>query len=209
MQALANAVAGLALAAVGGGAPAITLNGVAIDGVTNQRIENCTVIIDARGNIQIEAKGYAVRTAPPADPAQAPRPPSAPPAPVAPDASSADLLTHRYFLVSEQTRADGTQYDIEVFINSKWIRKIKSDDDQVIAEVTKHLRRGPNKVVLVATKRAGAERRSSSEDVVFKVTLGEGNVSGDSVTIDQPLVQMRRSAAESENFTQEYDLLAR
>ncbi|HEY6099344.1 MAG TPA: hypothetical protein VIW03_07935, partial [Anaeromyxobacter sp.] len=56
---LAAAVASVAGAADRG--PSVTLNGVAIDGVTSQKFENCTVTIDAQGNIHIEAKGYAVK----------------------------------------------------------------------------------------------------------------------------------------------------
>ena len=42
-------------------APSVTLNGVNIDGVTGQKFENCTVVIDEQGNVHIEAKGYAVK----------------------------------------------------------------------------------------------------------------------------------------------------
>ncbi|HEX9049560.1 MAG TPA: hypothetical protein VF841_03420, partial [Anaeromyxobacter sp.] len=63
MRPLASIVA---LALTGGAVPAsaasITLNGVNIDGVTSQRFENCTVTIDAQGDVHIEAKGYAVKT---------------------------------------------------------------------------------------------------------------------------------------------------
>ena len=33
-----------------------------IDGVTDQRFENATVVIDAQGNVDIQVKGYAVKT---------------------------------------------------------------------------------------------------------------------------------------------------
>ena len=92
MRALALLLAaGLAGAATpAAGAPSVTLNGVNIDGVTGQRFENCTVVIDEQGNVHIEAKGYAVKGAaaepprppPPAgagaSPAQQPRPPPPP-----------------------------------------------------------------------------------------------------------------------------------
>ncbi|HET9552592.1 MAG TPA: hypothetical protein VFP50_06445, partial [Anaeromyxobacteraceae bacterium] len=65
MRALALALAAAALAAAPPAlaGPTITLNGVAIDGVTGQRFENATVVIDAAGNVHIEAKGYAVKGA--------------------------------------------------------------------------------------------------------------------------------------------------
>ena len=39
-------------------AVAVSLNGVNVDGITNQRFENCTVVVDEFGNINIVAKGY-------------------------------------------------------------------------------------------------------------------------------------------------------
>src|SRR5512138_1711626 len=53
------AAAGVAVPAAAG--PSVTLNGVNIDGVTSQKFENCTVTIDAQGDVHIEAKGYAVK----------------------------------------------------------------------------------------------------------------------------------------------------
>jgi hypothetical protein len=196
-------------------APKISLNGINIDGVTNQRFESCNVTIDAQGNVNIEARGYAVRhgqpgTAGAAAPlaavplAAAPAPAAAPPANPA-----SEKLTRRYFLATEQSRVDGTQFDIAVFVNAKWIRELKSSEDQVVAEVTKYLRPGVNKVVLAATKRISGERKSTSKDVSFKVVIGEGNAGGDHVMIDNPLVELKRTAAEAEDVTEEFTLVAR
>lgn len=196
--------------------PRISLNGVAIDGVTNQRFDGCTVIIDAQGNVDIEARGYAVRQAQPAGtpapavPLAAAAPPPAAPAAPPPVASPVpEKLTRRYFLATEQTRADGTQFDIAVFVNAKWIRELRSSEDQVVTEVTKYLRPGVNRVVLAATKRIAGERKSTSKDVAFKVIIGEGNAGGDHVMIDNPLVEMKRTAAETEDITEEFNLVAR
>src|SRR5512139_2772663 len=124
MRALALALAALAAPPASAPGPRVSLNGVSIDGVTNQRFENCTVTIDAQGNVNIEAKGYTVRPASGAgapalkavplapSPAPAAAPANGPPAPAA-----QEKLTRRYFLVTEQTRPDGTQFDIAVFIN--------------------------------------------------------------------------------------------
>lgn len=203
--------------------PRISLNGIAIDGVTNQRFENCNVTIDGHGNVNIEARGYAVRHGQPgtagADaPLQAvplaavPPPAAAPPAPppTAPAANAApEKLTRRYFLATEQSRVDGTQFDIAVFVNAKWIRELKSSEDQVVTEVTKYLRPGVNNVVLAATKRISGERKSTSKDVAFRVIIGEGNAGGDHVMIDNPLVEMKRTAAETEDVTEAFTFVAR
>ncbi|HEY6106408.1 MAG TPA: hypothetical protein VIV59_10525 [Anaeromyxobacteraceae bacterium] len=213
MRALAIALAALAAPPAPAPGPKVSLNGINIDGATNQRFENCTVTIDASGNVNIEAKGYTVRPASgaaapalkavPLAPAPAPPPAAGPAAPAAPE-----KLVRRYFLVTEQTRPDGTQFDIAVFINAKWIRELKSQEDQVVVEVTRYLRPGPNKVTLAATKRPG-ERRSTSPDVIYRVVIGEGDQGGDHVRIDSPLVDARRTAAEARDVTEEFTLVAR
>ncbi|HET6923378.1 MAG TPA: hypothetical protein VFI16_09540 [Anaeromyxobacteraceae bacterium] len=214
MRALALALALAAPPAPAPG-PKVSLNGINIDGVANQRFENCTVTIDASGNVNIEAKGYTVRPAgggaAPALKAVplAPAPPPASPPAAGPAAPAApEKLSRRYFLVTEQTRPDGTQFDIAVFINAKWIRELKSQEGQVVAEVTRYLRLGPNKVTLAATKRPG-ERKSTSPDVVYRVVIGEGDQGGDHVRIDSPMVDARRTAAEAGDVTEEFTLVAR
>jgi hypothetical protein len=210
---LAAAVASIAGAAEG--SPSVTLNGVAIDGVTAQRFENCTVVIDERGNIHIEAKGYAVRGG--AAGSAAPGPPATPAETqaAARRTAAADVrpgppgkLTHRYFLATDHG-APGTQYDLAIFINAQWIREVKAAEPQVVMEITKYLRPGPNKVTLVATKHISGERLSYAKDVQLKVVVGEGDVGGDHVMIDRPLLETARSAAEIEDRTEEFVVEAR
>jgi hypothetical protein len=202
--ALALAAVTLASAAPAAAGPSITLNGVAIDGATDQRIENATVVIDAQGNVHIEAKGYAVQAA--GDPT------ALGPAPLSAGATEAGAaparLTRRYFLATEHTQP-GTQYDLAIFINAQWIREVKASEPQVVMEITRYLRPGQNKVVLAPTKRIQGERLSASRDVALKVVIGEGNVGGDHVMIDNPLVELTRTAAELEDRTEEHVLVAR
>ena len=198
-------------------APVVTLNGVNIAGVVNQRFENVTVVIDAQGNLDIQAKGYAARVAGSAAPAAAagntgaPVPPVPGPAATAPPAVASSgpagtgLPARRYFLATEQSQPDGTQYDVEVFINASWIRVIKSADPQVVTEITRFLRPGSNKVTLSCAKRLqGAERRNYGADVTLKVVIGAGNIGGDHVMIDEPLATMTRTAAEVEDKVEEF-----
>lgn len=227
--ALASSLIGLLAAGPALAGPGVTLNGVSIDGVTDQRFENATVVIDGSGNVHITARGYAVKgeaspaparangaAAPPAAtagsttlaaPAQAAATPNAP---TPPAATTPAKLTRRYFLATEQTQPDGTQYDVEVFINSSWIRVLRSADPPWVGEITRFLRPGGNKVTLVATKKiAGVERRHYTRDVALRVVIGEGNVGGDHVMIDEPLVLMTRTADEVDDRTEEYTVEAR
>ncbi len=61
----------------------------------------------------------------------------------------------------------------------------------------------------VATKHIQGERLSYSKDVQLKVVIGEGNVGGDHVMIDVPLVETARNAAEIEDRTEEFVVEAR
>src|SRR5512133_823644 len=99
MRALALLLAaGLAGAATpAAGAPSVTLNGVNIDGVTGQRFENCTVVIDERGNVHITAKGYAVKPLG-EDGATRPGPRTAADARATP---AQGKLSRRYFIATE------------------------------------------------------------------------------------------------------------
>ncbi len=218
MRPLASIVA---LALAGGAVPAsaasVTLNGVNIDGVTNQRFENCTVSIDAQGNVHIQARGYAVRTS-----ADEPRmPPIEPqsagsgggisaraPASAAPATGAQGKVTRRYFLATEQT-PPGPQYDLGIFINAQWIREVKANEPSAVLEITKYLHPGPNRLTLAATKRLGGERLAFTKDVALKVVVGEGNIGGDHVMIDVPLVETSRNAAEMDDRTEEFVIDAR
>ena len=105
---------------------------------SSQRIENATVVIDAQGNVHIEAKGYAVHAA--GDPA-ALGPASRPAGSTETGAASPARLTRRYFLATEHSQP-GTQYDLAIFINAQWIREVKASEPQVVMEITRYLRPG-------------------------------------------------------------------
>jgi hypothetical protein len=213
MRPLAPCLAAALLVAGGRAAaalPSVTLNGVAIDGVTSQRFESCTVEIDERGNIHIHAKGYAVKGA------EQPRPAGSPGlagagvglAGRAGATGTAPQVTRRYFIVTEQT-PPGTQYDLGVFINTQWIRDVKASELQAVMEITRYLRPGANKITLAATKRIAGERLAFTRDVALKVVVGEGNVGADHVVIDVPLLETARTAAELDDRTEEFVIDAR
>ncbi|HEY1098738.1 MAG TPA: hypothetical protein VGF99_07410, partial [Myxococcota bacterium] len=106
----------------------VFLNGVNIDGVTGQSFENCAVQIDEKGNIHITAKGYEIHAVQP----KAPTPPAPPPPPP---------VTKSYFLIAE-TAAGDSQYDVDVFINSVFVKRVLSTDKQITIEVSKYLVKG-------------------------------------------------------------------
>ncbi|MFZ5469268.1 MAG: hypothetical protein ACOZIN_07480 [Myxococcota bacterium] len=177
-------------------AGSVYLNGVNIDGVTNQKFDKATVRIDEKGNVHIDAPGYAVKAV-----EGGKRPNDS--------ASGPAQLTRRYWLVTEQTVPGMTEFDIDVYVNAKWIRKLHNNDEQIIAEVTKYLVPGKNTVLLTATKTATGARKSFSREHVFRVIIGEGNVGGDNVMIDNPIVKFERTAADASDLSQEFVLTTR
>ncbi|MCY1042822.1 hypothetical protein OV208_15995 [Corallococcus sp. bb12-1] len=205
-------------------AGSVFLNGVNIDGVKGQRFEKATVRIDAEGNVHIDAPGYAARvtTVTPTPAPAAKPPPTAPPpaagpldagvvtAPV-PAAATAPVpgrITQRYWLVTEQTTPGMTDFDIDVYVNSRWVRRLRNNEEQVAQDITRELRPGANAVTLIARKAQGS-RRSTSASNVFKVIIGEGNEGGGNVMIDTPLIRFQKTAADAQDSTEEFTLTTR
>ncbi|ATB26657.1 hypothetical protein [Melittangium boletus] len=203
-------------------AASVFLNGVRIDGLTNQTFEKVSSVrIDEQGNVHIQAPGYSVKMAPASAPAPAPVVPATPPAPPTPapvatpppapapvDSASA-RLTKRYWLVTEQSVTGMSGFDIDLFINSVWVRKLRNGEEQVITELTRYLKPGKNTLLFMAHKVASPPRRSESAQHVFKVIIGEGNEGGGKVMIDSPLIRFQRSSAEAEDVSEEFSLITR
>jgi hypothetical protein len=178
----------------------VYLNGVNIDGLRGQKFEKCKAVrIDDRGDVYLECAGYQVEQPAAAAPA---------PAPLIPSALAA-AMTKRYWLVSEEKDSASAQYDVDVFVNAKFIRRIKAGEPQVVLEITRHLHPGTNKVLFAASKRAEAGRKSVSPASFVKLVVGEGNEGGNTVTIDNPLIESKRTAAETDNVNEEFTLQGR
>ena len=185
----------------------IFLNGVNIDGVRGQTFEKCrTVRVDERGDVHLDCPGYQVEGAAPAAKGAAPAAatPAAPAAPATPG-----VITKHYFLVTEQNEQGAAQYDLDLFINSKWVRKFRAGEDQVVMELTKLLQPGTNKLIFAATKHLEAGRRSASPSTFIRVVVGEGESGGGNVMIDNPLLECKRTAAEIDNVNEEFTIQAR
>jgi hypothetical protein len=171
----------------------VYLNGVKLDSsvvITSQTFPACEVQIDGKGDVYITAKGFKIE-------ARA----TASDAPAAPAAPAAATLSKRYWLISKQPRKGMAQYDVDVFLNGKLVKRVRAQDDPVILDVTKNVRPGPNEVKLVAVKNMGDKRLSSSPTDTLEVVLGEGVVGGGTVSITRTVVTYVRTAQETKSFS--------
>lgn len=176
-------------------AKGVFLNGVNIDGVTDQKFDNVTVVIDAEGNVLITAKGYEVKTQ---DTGVKPKPPTA-----------AGPVSKKYLLYAEASAPGMIQYDVDVFVNSVWVKRISDDERQTNFDITPHMRKGKNVIHFTATKNIGQGRRSTSPANTLRVIVGEGNIGGDTVMIDNTIVDYVRNAGEIRNFSNDYEVTGR
>lgn len=176
----------------------VYVNGVSVDGLTNHTFEKVTVRLDERGNVQIDAPGYSVKKVNLSGTTEKPRQPES-------------AITQKYFLVTEQTPAGMTEYEVDLFLNGKFMRTLKSGDDQLVTDITKQLKPGQNLVIVQAKKRYAdpSSPKSMSRSHVFRVIIGEGNTSSDQVTIEKQLVTFTRTAADTTDVTQEFSFTTR
>lgn len=177
-------------------AGSIYLNGVRIDGVTNQKFDKVNVSIDDSGNVFIEAPGYNVRQVEGGTPGETRKEPPG-------------SLTKKYFLVTEQAQPGMTEFDVDVYVNSKWLRKLRNGDDQIVTDITKSLTPGKNTLLFIAKKLGGTSRKSYSKEHFFRLIIGEGQMTGDHVMIDNPVVKWELTAADSADVTKEFTLTTR
>lgn len=170
-------------------AGSVFLNGVNVDGLTDQSFEKVNVRLDEKGNVHIDAPGYSATVVQPGKKAQA--------------------ITRRYWLATEEPTPGMAEYEIDIYVNSKWLRRVKSGEDQVVADITKHLKPGKNSIVMTARKSAGEARRSVADRHYLRVIIGEGSANSEQVTIEKSLAQFTRTAAETKDFSEEFVIQTR
>ncbi len=187
----------LLLVAATAQAAEVFINGVNVAGLTGQTFEKVNVRLDEKGNVYIDAPGYTVKRVAVAETKEAP-PPEA-------------TITKKYFLVTEQNAQGLSEYDVDVFLNGKFLRTVSSTEPQLVTEVTKSLRPGRNVVQLQAKKKLETkdQPKSTSKANLFRVILGEGDTNHDQVVIDKQLITFTRTAADQGDVTQEFAFTTR
>jgi len=171
------------------GAVEVFFNGVRVTGLKDQTFQGCTVQFDSSGQVHITAQGYTVKQVEAADSGEATRSArrGSEPQPAAPQ--------KRYFLVSAFAKQGFAQFDVDVYLNGKWLRKVRNSEGQVILDITDKLRPGKTLVQFAATKNlGGGPRLASSAEHYLKVLVGEGTAGGGTVAITRTLVEFSATA---------------
>jgi hypothetical protein len=102
-----------------------------------------------------------------------------------------------------------TEFDIDVYLNAKWLMTLKNNTNQEVIDITRHLVPGKNTVTFEAKKVISGARKSFSSEHHFTVIIGEGNEASGNVMIDNPLVTFKRTAADNESISKDYPLSTR
>lgn len=168
----------------------VYFNGVRVSGLKNQSFRNCGVRFDASGNVYITAKGYTVKRKDQSGSSGT--------------VSSTPITARQYYIYSRAPRAGYAQYDVDIYLNGKWVRKVRNRESQVVVDITRKLKPGRNVVHFAATKNYdGKSRRSTSASDYLQVFIGIGNKGGGTVNITSTLAEFKATAATTKNFGQE------
>ena len=117
-------------------------------------------------------------------------------------------MIKRYWLVTQSNAPQLVQWRVEVIINGKLIKTIKSEENFYPFEITKYLHPGRNSIIFNAIKDLTGGRRSTSHKHWYQIIIGEGHPEGGTVIIDNPNISFTLTAAETENKHREFILNA-
>ena len=179
------------------GERSLYLNGVLINGVTSQTFSNAKVRIDSLGNVHISAKGYDIQRV-----EETPGADNGSPSPKA-AAAPANAKATRYWLKSTKTLPGSTRFDVQVYLNGRLIRVVRSSDAPLLYEVTQHLKVGKNILYLKATKNVSQPLTNSKDDDQFQLSLERGKLSQGRVVLEKRIVSYTRLARDSGSHADE------
>jgi hypothetical protein len=165
----------------------VYLNGVKVNNtLSNQRFDKAEVVFDARGDVYITVPGVKVFTE------DAARSQQALPA----------IPAKTWWLVAQQSAPGMTQYDIEVHVNGKLVKRVKNDEPQEVIDLASFLKPGQNEVSFTAIKDLAQTRRSFDAAHTFEIVIGQGAEQGpQGLVISSVAARYRRSAADVDNHT--------
>jgi len=185
------------LAATAGEASAgrkVFLNGIDLENVDvgKRAFDAAKIEFDADGNVHITVRGFDIE-------ARAAGKGKG-------KAAAAAAPAGRYFVAHTRSKEGSTQYDVEVWVNGKRARSLRSDDEDAVVEITRFLRAGRNQVKIVAVKNLGkaGKRRSFSPEHKAGIVIGEGTVGDGVVTLRKTVAQWECNASQSGKLAETY-----
>jgi len=187
----------LAAGAVGGAESGftVTINGVDVTGLVNQKFENCIVEFDGSGNVKITAPGYEIKKIVPDEPS-----------PVPPSTTEGALAKH-YYMFTESSNGSEVGDEYALLVNDKIVKKFKSSDSTIVEDITPFLKGGSNLVIVTAQKSSSYDGGSAKS--WFRIVFGEGHEEENKAVIKKTLHKFTRTAEDSEPGQSSYTLKAK
>lgn len=161
----------------------VFINGVKIERLEGQTFEKVTVKFDEKGDLRIDAPGYNVKVV---------------------EAGREAAPSQRYWLYVEQP-PQGVGYELEVLVNGRLVRTVKSTEALVVAEVTSQLHVGKNSVLLSAKK---VGKRGAAE-AVLKAMIAEGTEGPNTVALGASQLKFEAKASQTETLSQDFVVTAK
>ncbi len=131
----------------------VYVNGVKADGLTNAEFNGCTVKFDDKGVVHITAPGVKILA----------------------EGAGAETgkLSEQYFVAL--TLSQGSAVPIKVVVNGVEAEAVKPGEKTKISDITKFLRKGANKILLMAAP--------EKNPLTVQVLIGTGKMSSGSVEL--------------------------
>lgn len=161
----------------------VYVNGVRADGLRGFELENVNVRIDEKGDIFIDAPGYKVEVVDEPSTAKVP-------------VSNQGIPIGRYWLATVDESSTGLVADL--MVNGTLVRKLRSQESQVILDIGPYLKTGENSVMLVPS--------SALSQGQFSVFLGTGSNEAGTVVLDDPSVMFTLSPQNNASLSQQSTL---
>lgn len=131
----------------------VYVNGVKADGLTNAEFNGCTVKFDDKGVIHITAPGVKIL----AEGAGA----------------ESNKLSEQYFVAL--TLSQGSTVPVKIVVNGLDAEALRPGEKTKITDITKFLRKGANKILLMATP--------EKNPLTVQVLIGTGKMSSGSIEL--------------------------
>jgi hypothetical protein len=174
----------------------VFVNGVSVDQLRGQTFEGATVTVASNGDVYVTAPGYRIQAPdaplvdynPPVPPPVPPLKPTPPPVAVAPP---------HWWLVTEDNGSKG--HTVQVYLNDALVQTVKSGDAQTIADLSKYMLPGQNRVRIMSDS-------VSAAGGALYVYVGKGSNESGTVVLEKPEIQYGLGATRSGPYTREYTL---